>query len=104
MSQERPIFKIKIKEFSEGEGCRPTSGDPAMVAYLLGLINPNRIAAAASKVGDPRDRSHWRAIVDLVLADVVVEVGAEDETLIRLADQIRSKAFDLLARAAAAPG
>ena len=99
--RDRPVFKIKIKEFSEGEGSVPPVGDPAMEAYLFGLINPNRVAAAASKVGDPLLRAHWADIVDLVLADVVEEVGPEDETLIRLVDQLRCETYDILARAVA---
>jgi len=93
---DRPIFKVKIKEFSEGEGGAPPAGDAAMEDYLKSLVNPNRVAAAASKVGDPRDRSHWSPIVELVLVDLVEEVGVDDETFLRLLDQLRCQAFDLL--------
>ena len=56
---ERPIFKIKIKEFHEGEGSAPLFGDTSMKSYLLSQINENRLAAAASKVGSIRDEDHW---------------------------------------------
>ena len=95
---ERPIFKLKTKEFSECAGSPPARGDPTMVEYILGLVNENRVAAAASKVGDPRDRDHWDEIVDLVLQDVVEEVGTEDETLQRMVDQIRCLSYDTVAQ------
>ena len=59
LMDERPIFKIKIQEFQEGEGSAPPPGDPSMKSYLLSQINENRLAAAASKVGPLTDVRGW---------------------------------------------
>lgn len=98
-AEDRPILKVKIKEFSEGDGCPPAAGDPAMEEYLLSLVNTNRLAAAVSKVGDPLDRRLWDEIVQHVIADIVEEVGEEDECFVRMRDQLCCETYDLLADA-----
>merc|ERR1712194_823805 len=75
---DRAIFKVKTVEFNEGDGCAPLPGDLAMKDYLLSLVNENRLAAAASKVGDLVDQLHWNEIIEHVIADIVEEVGDED--------------------------
>jgi Rnl2 family RNA ligase len=94
---DRPIFKVKTKEFSEGEGSMPPPGDPSMRDYLLSLVNSNRVSAAASKVGSPTDKNNWVAIVDLVIADIIEDVGDEDQEFQRLENQLRCEAFDIIA-------
>ena len=89
--EDRPIFKIKIKEFQEGEGSAPASGDPSMRSYLLSQINEHRLAAASSKVGRLTDVERWDErlgglkclflalrIIDLVIEDIREDVGAMD--------------------------
>lgn len=95
--RDRPIFKVKVKEFSEGEGCAPLAGGSAMRDYILSLVNANRVAAAASKVGSPEDRDHWDDIAKLVIADIIDEVGEDDEEFWRLRDQVWCEVVDLLA-------
>ncbi|CAE7024677.1 REL2 [Symbiodinium natans] len=95
-AEDRPILKIKIQDFSEGGGCPPAPGDPAMRDYLLGQVNANRLDSAASKVGSADVMDHWDAIVDLVMEDIRDDVG-EDPTLAALWPQLRCEAFDLLA-------
>ncbi|CAK0876991.1 unnamed protein product [Prorocentrum cordatum] len=98
---ERPIFKLKVKEFSEGDGCPPPAGDPAMRDFILSFVNDNRVAAAASKVGSPSDRDLWNEIVELVIADIVDEIGEDDQEFLRLRDQVQCEVMDLLAASAA---
>ena len=74
----RAIVKRKISEFEEGSGCPPAECSfTYLQEWILSLINTNRLAAAYSKVGDPRNRDNWDAIVALTLADVQEEVGEE---------------------------
>lgn len=94
LMEDRPIFKIKIKEFQEGEGSAPPSGDPSMRSYLLSQVNEHRLAAASSKVGHLTDVESWDErlgccartcqmtvsprIIDLVIEDIRDDVGAMD--------------------------
>ncbi|CAE7575065.1 REL1 [Symbiodinium sp. CCMP2456] len=94
-AKDRPILKVKTQEFCEGDGCPPAAGDPAMRDYLLAQVNDNRLDSAASKVGSLELPDNWEAIVDLVLEDIVQDVG-DDPTLSALQPQLRCEAFDLI--------
>ncbi|CAE6936620.1 REL2 [Symbiodinium sp. CCMP2592] len=96
-AEDRPILKVKTQEFCEGDGCPPAAGDPAMRDYLLAQVNDNRLDSAASKVGSLELADNWEAIVDLILEDIVQDVG-DDPTLSALQPQLRCEAFDLLTR------
>ncbi|CAK9069886.1 unnamed protein product [Durusdinium trenchii] len=96
--ERRPIFKIKIQEFQEGEGSAPSTGDPSMKTYLLSQVNENRILSAASKVGPADDAGHWEEITDLVIQDIRDDVG-DDPTFLALEDQLRCATYDMLAEA-----
>merc|ERR1712032_118294 len=97
-AEARPLCKIKAHEFEEGGGCPPQKGrgEDAMRDFLLSLINPNSVATACSKVGDPSDRRHWPEIVELVLQDIADEAGEDDVVFLGMRDQLRCAAFDLL--------
>ncbi|CAJ1341893.1 unnamed protein product [Effrenium voratum] len=95
-AEDRPIFKIKTKEFAEGGGCVPPAGDPFMREYLLSQVNENRLASAASKVGAASDRGNWQKIIDLVIDDIRDDVGGEDETFFAMENQLRCASMDLL--------
>jgi Rnl2 family RNA ligase len=99
-AEGRPIFKIKCEEFSEGEGCPPSghSDEKAIHDWILSLINANRLASASSKIGDPRDRRNWNAIVDCVVFDVEEECGIGMIGVVgQLHPQIRYKSYNMLA-------
>lgn len=95
LMDERPIFKIKIQEFQEGEGSAPPPGDPSMKSYLLSQINENRLAAAASKVGPLTDVRGWEEIINLVIEDIRDEIG-DDPTLLAMEQHLRCVTYDLL--------
>lgn len=104
-SGDRPIMKIKSPNFSEGAGAPPPphgSNDSTMSSWLLELVNGPRVAAAASKIGDAsRDLALRPAVVDEVLRDIAEEVGGDDQPFfVAVHDELRCKAFDILAATA----
>ena len=76
----RGMTKVKVAQFSEGTGCPPSAASDMthLRQWVISLVNPNRIAAAISKVGCPTDRSYWQAIVLAVVVDVAEECGLDD--------------------------
>lgn len=99
---EREIIKIKHEDFSEGEGC-PASAlvdIRHVTAWILGLVNRNRVAAAASKVGSVQDTSSWSDIIDMVIEDVKEEAGdaMDEEGWAVILPQCRNKTHNLLAK------
>mgnify|MGYP002777944177 CR=1 FL=1 len=75
----RPTYKRKIAEFdeqrfAESEAWDPTQrpGRPALLQWARRLVNPARIASAASKVG----RHDRAALLDEIELDVLIDLGA----------------------------
>ena len=95
----RSIMKIKSPNFSEGPGRPPQSADlRALSAWVLDLVNANRVAAAASKVGSSSNPSNFEKIVDEVERDIAEEVGGPKEPyFLAVRNELRAIAFDILA-------
>ena len=64
----------------------------------MDLVNVPRVAAAASKIGNPSHLGHRAAIVGEVLRDVAEEVGGADQSFfVAVKDEMRCKAYDTVA-------
>lgn len=95
---ERPVLKLKIAEFAEGPGpSLPASPSTKLLdEHLFALAtNPNRLAAASSKIGSLADRAHWSAIAGEVARDSLDEVGLGTDHPIY--DRLTVAALDALA-------
>lgn len=75
----RPVYKRKIAEFDEQRFAESEAWDPAqrpgrdaLVAWARRLVNPARLASAASKCG----RHDREAVLDELELDVLIDLGA----------------------------
>ena len=97
----RPILKFKIEEFSEGGGQPPADASGAALrAYMLGLVNSNRLAAAFSKIGPPppsgRSHKQWAARVATMATEDCLDTIGDADTGRLFRDQLYCKALGII--------
>ena len=84
-------------------GRRPTTGGAsgaALRAYMLGLVNSNRLAAAFSKIGPPppsgRSHKQWAARVATMATEDCLDTIGDADTGRLFRDQLYCKALGII--------